>query len=261
MPLRLAILVGFVLVCMRSDAEAPSGPAQTSCAKHANDLVTEGVALLGKADWKKAEAKFNESIKICRKNPPAIVNRSLIYSIQGKHAAAVKGVEEAIKMEPALAGSLASVLSSAYTQKGRAATEKGDTKGALADLKKAVAVDPSNAMAYSELAFLAIKQKKFDSCIGLATAAIKANEKLHEGWANRGACLFAKGDLPAALKDVDAALRIKKTAEALTQKAVIHASLKQCPEAERNVAEAVAIDARLEPVRAEILGMCAKKAQ
>jgi tetratricopeptide (TPR) repeat protein len=72
---------------------------------------------------------------------------------------------------------------------------------AVADLNRAVALNPRNADAYNWLGWIHSRSKRYDEAITTLTKAIELRP--NNGWAyyNRGNCYYRKGEIAKSMED------------------------------------------------------------
>jgi tetratricopeptide (TPR) repeat protein len=102
----------------------------------------------------------------------------------------------------------------AYINRGGAYRAKGDFDRALADLDKAVQLDPRSALALMERASIYHAKGELDRAIADYDAAIAARPKSAAAFYGRGEAYRAKNDLDRAIADYDRALQLDKNSAA-----------------------------------------------
>jgi tetratricopeptide (TPR) repeat protein len=147
-----------------------------SATEKSNALNDRGLAYLELGQEDRADADFDEAIRLYPKNAPAYLSRGNAYSEQGRHSRAIKNYDEAIRLDPEFA--------LAYHDRGLTYQEMGDLKRALADFEKAGELDPDNASTANDIAWI------------LATAPDPALRNGSEAvkWANRAVSLGSDSD-------------------------------------------------------------------
>jgi tetratricopeptide (TPR) repeat protein len=96
----------------------------------------------------------------------------------------------------------------AYINRGGAYRAKGDFDRALADLDKALRLDPKSALALLERASNYHAKGEFDRAIADYDGAIAAQPKSAAAFSGRGETYRAKNDLDRAIADYDKALQL-----------------------------------------------------
>lgn len=87
---------------------------------------------------------------------------------------------------------------------------KGEARGALADLDKALELNPKSPPALLERASLYLAKRDLDKAIAGFTAAIAVRPNSAAAFFGRGEAFLAKGDLGRAIADYDKVLRLDK---------------------------------------------------
>jgi F-type H+-transporting ATPase subunit b len=131
----------------------------------------------------------------------------------------------------------------AYINRGGAYRAKGDFARALADLDKAVQLDPRAALALMERASIYFAKGDLDRAIADYNEAIAARPKSAAAFYGRGEAYRAKNDLDHAIADYDRALQIEKnSAAAYAGRAKAHRGKGDFDEALADFEEAVKLD-------------------
>ena len=88
-----------------------------------------------------------------------------------------------------------------WYRRAQARANVDDLKGAMADVKKALKLDPGEYSAVKLADWILTKDKKWDDIIAMWDAYIK--HKPHDGraWADRGGAKFHKGDIKGSMAD------------------------------------------------------------
>ncbi|MDF1662312.1 MAG: serine/threonine-protein kinase, partial [Planctomycetota bacterium] len=95
-----------------------------------------------------------------------------------------------------------------YSNRASARFDVGDVKGSLADCKKALKINPEDAIAHYNLGKVYDALTQYEKAIDCFTVALKLNPKDYMSYANRGASKAKQGKWSDALIDVDEALKI-----------------------------------------------------
>jgi tetratricopeptide (TPR) repeat protein len=102
--------------------------------------------------------------------------------------------------------------SMAHFNLGNLLLHKGDLDGAIAEYRKAIALDPTIALAHSNLGSALYRQDKLDEAIACYRKAIELDRKLAIAHDNLGRALHDKKDLEGAIREYHAALMIDPNA-------------------------------------------------
>jgi len=97
-------------------------------------------------------------------------------------------------------------LALAYLDRGRAYGDKGDTDSEMADLDKAIELDPKNTDAYSTRATAYGDKGNYDSEIADESKVIELDPQNETAYYNRGTAYAGKGDNDSAIADEDKAI-------------------------------------------------------
>jgi hypothetical protein len=114
--------------------------------------------------------------------------------------AAVKGCSEVIRENPQAAW--------AYYSRGTANSAMGKTSLAMADLTKAIELEPGNASYLLFRALLFLHDNAFEHAIADANKSIELNPKSADGYLGRAIIRGKSGNFEAAAQDCDHALKI-----------------------------------------------------
>ena len=119
---------------------------------------------------------------------------------------------------------------------------RGDLPGAEQTVRKALETDPTNAAAQLELGSLLLKQGRTQEAFAAYDAVIAKGDNLAAAYASRGMAWQLTGNLDAAIKDYEAALRLQnKMPMVLNNLAMLYAD--QPARAGKSVAFALAANA------------------
>jgi tetratricopeptide (TPR) repeat protein len=133
--------------------------------------------LYGKENWEKAEEYYQKALLIDSSYAPALVGLSVVHTYQANrgyipadigNSEALKEVEKALELNPNLA--------EAYSRLGSVKTHYDwDWSGADECYRKALELEPANASAIANAAFLAIALGRLSEAITLQRRAIEIN--------------------------------------------------------------------------------------
>ncbi len=140
----------------------PITPAQASIA-----TSNRGICYLVLGDLKRAEADFDEAIKLDPENADAYARRGFGLTQKGEFEDALKDYEEAIRLNPNHYVTLC--------DRGQAFARLADYKSALADFDRAIELRPSDGKAFLDRADASLRQKDFARASGDAMTVIGFN--------------------------------------------------------------------------------------
>ena len=95
-----------------------------------------------------------------------------------------------------------------FVNRGVAKGQKGDMDGALADLTKAITLNPKSAVAYSIRGLAKGKKGDLDGAMADCNRAIELDPKYADAYLNRGGVKTNKGDLDGAVADYTKAIAL-----------------------------------------------------
>jgi tetratricopeptide (TPR) repeat protein len=99
----------------------------------------------------------------------------------------------------------------AFFNKGKNLSEKGNLAEAIAEFTKALAKNPHLAEAYARRGFSYLSTGRYDQALADFTKVLAKNPEDVEAYINRGSTYLAKGLFDQAITDFDAAVKIKPT--------------------------------------------------
>lgn len=102
----------------------------------------------------------------------------------------------------------AQTSAAALDDTAKAKFERGDLDGALADLNRALSLDPNFAPAYSHRGMVRHERREFDDAIADYSRAIAIEAREATYYNNRGNSLIAKGDIAGAFADFDRSIAL-----------------------------------------------------
>jgi tetratricopeptide (TPR) repeat protein len=120
---------------------------------------------------------------------------------------------------------------------------KGDLQGAIADLDKAIAINPQYADAYNNRGLTYKALREYQKAIADYNKAIVLNPKLALAYTNRGMIYHALKDYPKAIADFNKAIEINANhIYAYNSRGNIYAELKEHPKAIADYTKAIEIN-------------------
>ena len=124
----------------------------------------------------------------------------------------------------------------AYARRGFARLALGDMTGGLADVNRALEIDPDYALAHNYKGVLFAMNGIEDQAILEFTRAVELAPGLTDAYANRGRIYLQMSDGESALADLDTALSLEpESAELLLTRAQIHLILGNTGRAEADL--------------------------
>ena len=226
---KLALLaLGLVLAaCAPADPNARAGMDWNDCDVHPNpmrqleactrvaedrsvDAGRRARALINRATFRSSQGQYARAIadlgraqRLTPNDPMISVERGQIHRERGAYDAALRAVDEALSIEPAMPAALN--LRDALIADRRNA---GDTQ--IAQLSEALARDPRNAQLLNERCwYRAIEGSELDAALQDCNGALSANPEFAAAFDSRGLVNLKRGALQDALGDYEAALKIE----------------------------------------------------
>jgi tetratricopeptide (TPR) repeat protein len=121
--------------------------------------------------------------------------------------------------------------------------KKGDFQGAIADLDKAITINPEYAEAYNNRGLTYKALRDYQKAIADLDKAIVLNPKLALAYTNRGMIYHALKEYPKAIADLDKAIEINANhIYAYNSRGNIYADLKDYPKAIADYTKAIEIN-------------------
>lgn len=199
---------------------------------NANYSYQIGVYSFLTEDFETAIEKFSTAIKQDSKLAKAYNDRGSAYKEIGEHEKAKADFEKAFRLDPLLVVALTNLGAlhkeqenyseairyysealavdrhNEWIRNNRALTYKaqGDFEAAQRDLLAIVEMNPNHAVAYNNLAGIAIKQQEYKKAVEYATKAIAIDHNFGQAYCNRGIANEMLREEVAACEDWDAAL-------------------------------------------------------
>jgi tetratricopeptide (TPR) repeat protein len=121
--------------------------------------------------------------------------------------------------------------------------KKGDLQGAIADLDKAITINPQYAEAYNNRGLTYKALKDYQKAIADLDKAIVLNPKMALAYTNRGIIYHALKDYPKAIADFDKAIEINVNhTYAYNSRGNTYAELREHPKAIADYTKAIEIN-------------------
>jgi tetratricopeptide (TPR) repeat protein len=102
----------------------------------------------------------------------------------------------------------------AFLASARAKVEARDYPGVIADLSRAIELDPKLASAWSDRSAARYRTRELEAALADATHAIELDPRLEVAWAARAAIRYDKSDYPGAKEDATHAIELSPNLEA-----------------------------------------------
>jgi len=106
-----------------------------------------------------------------------------------------------------------------------------DYRGAIADLRQAIVLDPTFAQAYSAWGDICTAMQEYRSAIAYFEEAIRLAPNLAQAYRGRGAAYYGMGDKQRALDDFTRSIEIEPTSHNYRSRGEVHLDLDNFPQA------------------------------
>jgi regulator of sirC expression with transglutaminase-like and TPR domain len=189
-PLALSVVV-FAISGPVFDPATP----RTDAAREAATLVLRGDYWMGREEWDKALATFDEAVRLDPNSAGAHHGRGAARLMKGQLDAAVKDLDAAVRLDPKDPAAL-------YTR-GHVWVSKGDWGRAVADFTRVLELRPGDFRALNDRAAAHARRGDWDKAIADLDAAVRAEPDEPALYRGRGAAWAAKGDWDKAIADYD----------------------------------------------------------
>lgn len=150
-----------------------------------------------------AMADFGKALAMQPKDPISLLNRAEISLGRGDVKSAKRDLNEAIRVQPQLADSVAVVTLRCFI-----AVEEGRLADAINDMSLIVQANPENSLLVLQLASLYTQDKRPRKAIELIDDLLKRDPKNVSALRTRADTLLGVGDHAAAIKDYQTALKL-----------------------------------------------------
>lgn len=186
--------------------------------KYVNAIANRGLVKLNLGDAVGAILDFTDAMLIDPENPKFYVHRREAYLLTGSLDKAQQDAEKIRRLQELQVYSQAIAEHPAdpraYVARALRIEQQGDLDRAIADLTKAVELQPTDLKVRLMRAALAVKQKDYTLAVADCEVALQA-EANQQAYSLRGDCRLATGDLEGALADFEAAQRLDATVVAV----------------------------------------------
>jgi tetratricopeptide (TPR) repeat protein len=167
----------------------------------------------GEAGWMKKDDAltppeavpfFTARIAADARDAEAYARRAAAKQLLGETAAALADIEMAVKLKPGVA--------SWYTLHGAIVIAgNGDLRWALADFEEAIRLDPLEAPAHNNIAFIHLAMGQKDQALADLSEAVRLRPKCSSTYAERAVIWQAMDAHDKAIADLDEAVRLDPT--------------------------------------------------
>jgi tetratricopeptide (TPR) repeat protein len=211
------------------------GPSQRP-AGSLDSYMSAAAQLYLNQEWDLAIESYSQALKIAPKLTAALLGRGLAYKGKGDLDNAIKDFRAIVRVDPRgndafsahliqrevfqskgdLKGALAELDravairpndGSTYGLRGALKQAIGDLDGALLDLDKAVTLAPTNSLCFDNRGLARTAKGDFEGAIEDFSQAMNFNVRQPSFMVHRGDAKLAKGDTEGALADYDQALK------------------------------------------------------
>jgi len=194
--------------------------------------VLLGKALMQVGDPVGAEVAFTDALRLGVNRAEVVIPLTQAYLAQGKQTLLL----EQAQFNPA--GLTNDLKQKLLVLRASAASDLGDTIGALRAIDEARALDAKTIEVWLAEVPIRIRMQQFDAATTVVEQALTLDPNSPEAWYQKGAILHVRGDLKGALAAYDRALRTDpRHIEARVARAGLYIDLLQPTEAATDVAE------------------------
>lgn len=190
------LITGFVCLSLFA-ACTPAPPRDIS----SEEYVRSGRAYTRVGEYDMAIQEFNEAIRLDPAQAGTYISRGNTYSNKGDHDRAIQDYDKAIRLDPNYA--------IAYYNRGNAYRRTGDYDRAIQDYNEAIRLDPAYVRAYNNRGDAHRHKGDYDRAIQDHTAALRIKPDYVMAFNFRGNAYRRKGLYDRAIADYDRAIRLK----------------------------------------------------
>lgn len=167
----------------------------------AKAFVTRGGLYLGKSDYDRALADFQEAVRLDPRSAAAVRMRATGYRLKDDHDRAIADYDEAIRLDPD--------DTDAWFGRGAVYRSKGEVDRAIADWNEAIRLNPKFISAIYGRGFAYQATGDYDRAIADYDLVIRlGSEHYPHVFSYRGNAWFSKKEYDRALADYDVVLTI-----------------------------------------------------
>lgn len=181
---------------------------------------------------------LNEAIRLDPEYAEAYETRANVFNNTGKYDRAIEDYNEALRLKPDLA--------LAYADRGAAWYFKGEYQKAIADDDQAIKLDPDRAQTWTNRGAAYRKLGNIQHALDDETAAIRIDPSKPEFFDNRGLDLYRNGDYASAIADFDQAIKLRQTANFLTNRGDAYQAMKNYDRAIADYDAAIKLDPKFQ---------------
>lgn len=220
-------------------------------------LDRQAIELIAAKKYNRAIAKLTESLKRYPANSGALASRADCYRSIGEVDKAAADYRRAKSVEPKIAPLVDRMLGEMYLGRGRSRIDHGDLKGAADDLAIAAQAPSTKAQALSELSYIALVTRDFDTCIEMAARSQAADPGFSDPRINKGLCLLRAGRAREAIDSLSSAIRIDPNiGAAYINRAAAYVRVGDCPAAKKDIVAAAEVDPASGSIANRVVSSC-----
>jgi tetratricopeptide (TPR) repeat protein len=165
----------------------------------AGAYYNRGVAHRNKGQLQEALKDYGESIRVNPADPDVFYNRGVVEQSLGQIDAAMNDYDAALKLKPA--------FPQAFNNRGVMHRLKKEYEAALKDFDQALRLDPRHAGAYNNRCTVRAITGQLKEAVADCDESLKLRASA-DALASRGLANLKLGQLDAAIRDYDAALKL-----------------------------------------------------
>lgn len=171
--------------------------------RRARALLNRAILRSGMGQYARAIADLGRANRLTPNDPRIIVERGEIHRLRGAYDDALRAVDEALAIEPAMPAAL-------NLRDELIADRRTTGENQIAQVTQALTRDPRNAQLLNERCwYRAIEGAELDAALQDCNGAIAADPQFAAAYDSRGLVNLKRGALQEALADYEAALKIE----------------------------------------------------
>ncbi len=176
----------------------PSSPSQSG-----DQNMAAAIQFYAQQDWDTAIMYYSKALQNQPKRTDALLGRGLSYMAKGQPDLAFKDFKSLIKIDPK-----GNEAFNAHMVQREMLEKQGNLDGAIAEVRLAMAIKPTDGAVYHTRAKLLQAKGDFKSALEDYNKAISLLPRAFAFYDNRGLLKTAMGDLDGAIADFDKALEL-----------------------------------------------------
>lgn len=193
---------GLVLLSLEKYSEAVEAferAIQESQEKFALAWRGKGEALINLQRYPEALASIEKAVALNPKDFLVRVYQGILLQAQERYQEAIVAYDQAIKINP---------HPWAYNNRSSVRAKLGDKEGALADVNKALEIDPDYAESYLQRSYIRSEWEDREGALADVNKALEIAPNYADAYYSRGLLQYYRGDRAEAIADLGKAIRL-----------------------------------------------------